>query len=358
MTQIKNNVLEKINYAYIVGIGRSGTTLLSKLLNRHRNCMVSLEIHFLIFFKDHFESKEKYDEADYRLICNFFDVYTEKHPMLKLMLNTSDLFRELCESEIKDYNSLTKFIHLKFDFFNKPVNELELLVDKNPSYTLHVDKLLRFSPEARFIYMVRDHRANILSRKQSIESRSPDTAFNSYRWLFYNRRALKEMKRHKGLFFMVKYEDLVTNNAAVMNKIIEFLALSTREEDMNYYKDEHQTTLSGHMNEIKGMKERYKKTFSDLEKPVFTDRIEKWKQDLPEKDIIVCDVICGKLAETYGYKIESRIGILKTAAVRLQTLPAFLQAVYDFYKEFILYKVSPSIKMRRIRQKNKKTSIA
>lgn len=42
---------------YIIGIGRSGTTLLSKLLNQHQNCLVTLETDFVTFFTSRLKKK-------------------------------------------------------------------------------------------------------------------------------------------------------------------------------------------------------------------------------------------------------------------------------------------------------------
>lgn len=338
---------DHIHFSYIIGIGRSGTTLLSKLLNYHKQCLVSPELEFAVFFMGHFGSKTRFTEAEYKTIVRFFELYALRHPVLKEILNTDKLFEELRGQEFSDYASLIKFLHLRFNIYQKPIEEIRLIIDKNPSYTLHTEKLLKLDAESRFICMIRDYRANILSRKQSIEFRSPDTAFNCYRWLFFNKRVYRHLKR-KDIFMLLKYEDLAFQPQEELTRVFDFLKISSVEEARNAYK-EKDVLLD--VESVKGMRERYNKTFSDIERPVFTDRVEAWKKELSEKDLKICETICGNLALKFGYEKTLKISWSERFRIKASVFPQRVWASYDYYKEFVLYYVSPAVKLKRIEQK-------
>ena len=45
---------DKINIHFIIGPGRSGTTLLAMIFNNHKDCVSAPEIkHFVYFYKKH-----------------------------------------------------------------------------------------------------------------------------------------------------------------------------------------------------------------------------------------------------------------------------------------------------------------
>lgn len=341
--------LEHLRYGYIIGIGRSGTTLLTKLLNYHKNCRVSLELEFTIFFMHAYSGKTVFTEKEYLEIADFFEAYNLRHPVLKLVIDPKALFEELKTLNPDNYLTLTQFLHTKFNFYGKPFSQVELVLDKNPSYTLHPDKLFSFSRDVKFIYIVRDYRANILSRKQSIHYRTPKTAFNAYRWLFYNKKAFADLQSGKFPMHLVRYEDLAIAPNDSLVKMCSFLNISAKAEDMNFYQGKEPQLFN--IEKVKSESERYKKMFSDIEKPVFTNRIEAWKTELTEKDIKICEAICGSFAEKLGYQPVYNLSFIQKLTIKASFFGDYVWALYDYYKEFILYYASPAVKLKRIKQK-------
>lgn len=342
---MSNSIYQK-NYHYIIGIGRSGTTLLSKLLNNHKSCLVTLETDFVIFFYNSFYNKTSFTNQDFNLICKYFDLYFEMNPTVIDYFNSKTLHDDLKKSNFTSFQELIEFIYLRFNFLNKPINDIKTIIDKKPSYTLHVDDLLKLNTNSLFIYLIRDYRANILSRKQSVERRNPNTAFNAYRWLFFNKKMSKFLLKYPSKILTVKYENLATNTSLEMSSMYEFLGLSTTENDITFYSNEKLKPInkSAHI-------ERVKKTHSDLEKPIFTDRIEAWKTELTSSEIEICECICGDFAETLGYKKTKHISFIKKSIITLKYFSQYIKASYDYRKEFLLFYVSPNIKLSRIQSK-------
>jgi len=350
---MKNSDLEEskfgnIRYSFIIGLGRSGTNLLSKLFNQQKSVLTSIDIEFVIFFHHSFSKKRCFEKTDFKLICEYFELYSYYQPILKELIDTEKLYNDLCNQSFANYADLTKFLHLQFNFFNKPIDTLELIIDKNPSYSLHVSTLLKLDSRAKFICLVRDYRANILSRKQSVEHRSPNTAFNCYRWFFYNRRILKQAKRKEQLL-IAKYEDLAINPEGMMEEFVRFLGIA--ENQPNYYSQQDKDKFFNQTN--KSINNRYENIISNLESPVYTTRINAWEKELSQKDKELCEAICGELGKQFGYEVSQNLSSSKKLYLKAISFHHFLRASYDYYKEFYLYFVSPRIKLMRIRQKIK-----
>ncbi len=349
----ETNQLQSINYAFIIGIGRSGTTLLSKLLNEHKSLMVSVEIDFLIFFHNELKSNIQFSKSELDRVVLFFEYSAVKHPALSAIINLSSLRTKLEKQAFKDYNTLTKFLHLQFNYFEKPVKDIKYIIDKNPSYSLHIDTLTKYLHQSKYIFIYRDYRSNILSRKQSIEFRAPNTAFNCYRWLFYTRYVYRKSKDNPTIF-SISYESLVNDNKTILKEIYHFLNIESNEEVSEYYKTIVHKSID--FEQIKTLKNRYNKLISESEKPVYKDRKMAWKTELTQKDIEICEIICGTFAQKLGYKKSLKLSIFKRAYIKMITIFHYFWAVYDFYKEFGLYYINATIKLKRINTINKKSS--
>jgi hypothetical protein len=346
-----SNISKNIQTHYIIGIGRSGTTLLSKLLNHHKNCLVTLESDFVIFFYHSFKHKTSFSSIDYQLVVDYFDVYLKLNPSAYKYFQDSNLQQDLCNANITSYQELINFIYLRFNFLNKPLNDIKVIIDKKPSYSLHVDDLLKLNPNAKFIYLVRDYRANILSRKQSIERRSPNIAFNAYRWLFFNKKISKFKQQYPKIILEITYEELVTNTSETIKKIVQFINLSNENDELSFYDYAFHSVETNSKDEL--LNQRMKKTKEDLEKPIFKSRIDAWKEELTEKEIKLSEAICEDYAVNKGYSSIMNLNIIDKFKLKLKVVGALLKAIYDYQKEFILIYLKAETKLNRIKSKFK-----
>jgi len=337
---------------YIIGIGRSGTTLLSKLLNQHQNCLVTLETDFVTFFLQSFKEKKQYSETDFKLVTDYFDVFFKLNPSGKNYFNNENLYQDLLSSNIKSYQDLIQFVYLRFNYLKKPIEDIHIIVDKKPSYSLHIKDILAINPEAKFIYLVRDYRANILSRKQSVERRSPNIIFNAYRWLFFNRKINAFQKQYPNKIKEIKYEDLILETTKTMNQIFDFLSLSGKDTNTHYY--ENQVIKSQVIQtKNKDLEQRLEKTQNDIEKPIFTSRIDAWREELNKLEIKQAEVICGDYGTKFGYISSLNINSIKKLFVKAIHISNYLKALYDYKKEFLLIKVNADKKLQRLKSKYK-----
>jgi hypothetical protein len=106
---------------YIIGIGRSGTTLLSKLLNQHKNCLVTLETDFVIFFYHSFKDKTIFSKNDFELIANYFNLFFKINPTVKPYFNNTNLLQDLSSTNFKSYQELIDFYLFSLQLYSQTI---------------------------------------------------------------------------------------------------------------------------------------------------------------------------------------------------------------------------------------------
>lgn len=365
MEQFPTDKLSDLPIYYILGIGRSGTTLLSSLLNMHPQVWATPEILFLSFFYHSINSQANWKEQISPLIKRYFDDIPpleslgwsfDKQALEKLLDQTDprlpsiDFFKQL-------------YLLFKPIEVPKQIENINLILDKNPSYTLQWHRLAVIDPknEPRFIAMVRDYRANILSRKQSPDRRLPNTVLDAYRWLFYNRRIWRALshQKHQKYFLLISYEKLVADAETTLKKTCAFIGIDYADDLFNFHKRE-ENIYQKHAQNPPFQKERYDKKQQDLSRPINASRVEAWRTELSLDDRMIAEYICGKLGKKFGYETTLSIGFWQRIRLFFVTFIPFLKAFYDICKDDILFYVSPKIKLKRLdaikKEERKKTS--
>jgi hypothetical protein len=97
--------------------------------------------------------------------------------------------------------------------------------DKTPYYALHLDKLISWWPDAKFIHLVRDGRDVALSL---FGRRHDFSAYNIYYaaqyWQHYVDTCRKQgMKLPAGQYLEIRYEDILNDKEAAMQIICDFI---------------------------------------------------------------------------------------------------------------------------------------
>ena len=251
---------------FIAGTPRSGTTLMTALLDDHRELLVFPEEYLYVqprntpeegtqsvldavfkekvllrlkgkknFLNDILGEDRKYDDFDYH---RFEDAVNE-------------YFRLLLESKEKTVRISVKtlaFVSLIYGYAYAAGKETySRWVVKHPHYELHWQQVFNDFPDAKMIYMVRDPRDVVLSRtlkrnkKRYLKRGGNAAAWNSEKGsLRPSVRFLKEWERStiaflgineavSGQILPVRYEDLVSAPRDMMGKVSEFLGVPWQE---------------------------------------------------------------------------------------------------------------------------------
>jgi hypothetical protein len=326
---------------YILGIGRSGSTLLTTLLNAHSQIKAIPEVPIATFFAYKYGKIKSENSELEKNAKEYLEAIQKIRPKHLVNLHAE----KLITGDLK-YNSYSAFLNKvfsNFDILEKQGN-YPIVVDKNPYYTFHYDALCKLSPNAKFIVMVRDYRANILSRKKKTLNKSGNIIFNAFLCrLFF--KEINSFRTNKNCL-LVRYEDLVSNQVETLTSICQFLNI---EFEQNLIGSGIQKDISSNIESAKSEK-FIKEHFSELNNPVHSGNTEKWKTELSIEEIEICDAICSKEAISLGYSPISS-SQKSYSSLFFKNLPKFIKAYYNVKKERILYYMPIGMKLKRLNQK-------
>jgi protein-tyrosine sulfotransferase len=285
----KINHYENLTPFFIVGSGRSGNTLLRSILAKNEEIVIPPESFVLG------EAIRKYrlnKNLEWEDLCGIFcSVFERHHGFPRWDLDLREFYKDVIQIENKDKN-LEYLIHLFYMYYaQKHKNQATRWGDKTPINTFSLSLINSVFRNSVYIHMIRDARDVVSSYiKAGFYDNIEDAC---HRWLNSVNTAKKfGNKISKKRYMEVKYEDLVAEPEVVIKKVTEFLNIDYVEDMLNHFEGINvlgDTGLSHHKN---------------LKKPINTNSIGKWKEQLDEKDVLKILNICGDKMVDLGYKID------------------------------------------------------
>jgi sulfotransferase family protein len=287
---------------FIVGVGRSGTTLLRLMLDAHPEMAIPPETHFLPAMVESFGAVRVTPE---RLL----DAIKEapQSGWIESGVNEEAFLSELrALRPLNAPDSLRAFFRLYAERHGKT-----RFGEKTPRYVESIDVIAGALPEARFIHMIRDGRDVALStNKRLVELRGTTPVpikKMAKRWrgrITGARRAAAD-----GRYLEVRYEDLVLDTEPVLRKVAEFVELEWDPVMLSYH--ERASERLQEMNrdhERAGRKggvltgEERMKAHALTSAPPQADRTAVWKTDMEAADIAAFEDVAGDLLAELGYE--------------------------------------------------------
>jgi hypothetical protein len=321
---------------YIIGIGRSGSTLLTKTLNRHEKIKAIPEIPVFLFFANkyqHIRSKNAKLEDE---VLKYLNLIQKTRPIDQVDITSDNSL------SIADYNSYYNFtleLFSKFKIEDKSTRH-DVYVDKNPHYSLFIKTIMKLDENAKFIVLVRDPRDNILSRKKKVNNKPGHIAYNSFRYRFFYDKihAFPENKK----FYFLKYEDFVSKPENSIKSILTFIGL---ENSLN------SISLNGEKSifkiENKTLENFANDHFKDLDQPIHSGHIQKWKKELSNRENALIESITAPYLNYYQY--EPSQNTKSYCYYVLCYLKWYILAKWHIYKEYIIYYTPTKVKLWRLK---------
>jgi hypothetical protein len=308
---ITTEEINAIPMNFVVGKERSGTTLLQVMLNAHPNIVAPPESRFIVLLYHKYGSVKKWAEKDISDFCN--DLFQEGLIRNHWLIDRKKLYDTLLS--VKDalsYALLCKIVFLQWD---KSGKQITLLFDKNPVYYYFLPTLEKIFPEARYIHLVRDYRANIASHKRVFKiKKASDLA---YRWLQVNKLIETDKHRNPEKYCTLKYETLVSNPENSMKEICAFLRIPFSGKMM----EGNTSSLYDSFKENK--KERFREVHGSLFQPINSTHLNEWIKKLSDNEINDSEATAGKYGlATYGYimttKSPVKLNFLKLLFIKIK----------------------------------------
>jgi hypothetical protein len=282
----------------IVGVPRSGTTLLRMMIDAHPEVAIPPETGFLPTLAE-LDQTQGADEAA-RIITAF-----QSWPDFKL--DPTALAAAIHRlSPPTPAEAARAFYRLYAERFGK-----SRWGDKTPTYGSSIDRIASLLPEARFVHIIRDGRDVMLSVRNlwfkpgdTVEACAMDWATRLAR--------TQELGSQVPHYLEVRYEALVMNPEPILREICAFLELPFAPSILRYHVhsgarlDEHEARYGedGHL--IISTAARLHNQRLVMEPPR-RDRIGRWRFDLSAAELARFDAVAGEFLERLGYAPSSSV---------------------------------------------------
>lgn len=290
---------------FIVGMQRSGTTLMRAILTAHSNIAISPETHFLNYFMSALSSKNGSAFDD------FWTIFSGSERFQDLGVPAEKIRQSIIESG--DYGEKSIFSMVLRQYAADKGKER--WGEKTPHHYRHIDTLLAWYSEARIVYLLRDPRAVCSSlltvpwRKwnlKGLRSLESDTLRRLRRVLHDAecwQSQVDELRTRwlgESRITVVKYEDLVSSPEAVTKRICAFVEEPFSETMITGRRWRHLSDRSPVESARRSSWEADHLTRSL--RPISTDSVDKWKARLSEMETIAIEDTCTRGMEWAGYR--------------------------------------------------------
>ncbi|MBK6985220.1 MAG: sulfotransferase [Bacteroidetes bacterium] len=332
--------LDDIKINFIIGPGRSGTTLLSVMLNEYPNCISAPEIHHFIFFYKKYHLVSIVTDELVKDVKEFITLFynLKKNPLFGAF--NSFIIDKLKIGESINYSQLTKLIYLGLYGEKGTSSEINFIIDKNPFYTLQIDKIAEVFPEAKFIALIRDYRGYALSINESVNPllKKKSIYYHALVWNMYLDTILKAKTKYGDKIKIVKYEDLVINKEICIKDTVNFLGLTFSETIYNFHE-----TMKIKISELESPEKinpRLYKRINDLTSPIHTNRLNSWESNLSKKEIKILDFLSGEIGLNFNYLKASEISFFEKISFTIAAIQDRIKVkIYEYLKspDFALY---------------------
>jgi hypothetical protein len=330
--------IRKLPFFFILGRPRSGTTLLRTLLDVHPNIIIPLENSRLIHLHFKYRRVKHWDQLR---LSDLSEDFRKLHFIEKWSLDWEQIETYLNQASRQDFSFheiiRVFYFHFQSEFIKK---EILCLGDKSPLNSLYSRELFKLFPEAKFIHLVRDYRANLASMSKH-DIFSPSTTVILMQWLKSANQINKLARKNPQCFLQIRYEDLVGNPGESYKKICSFLQVDYMPEllDPDYRKDAINIT--------------YNEAFLDQWQPdlsgkISTLNIDKWQKELDASSVRKADYIAAGTGQGYQYKpVSKSFSLPFILLTEIKKLLFYLNEMNRYIYDRLPYRMKIRIKNRK-----------
>lgn len=332
------------SFNFIVGIGRSGTTLLMSMLNAHPQLQGTPEVNFFNFFYHSWKDKSSFTEEDRQDLNRYLNGFKNRDQSSGFTWDSAAFEKNLGDIKEPGFIKIYQAFYNSF-LYNDRVKDVTHNFDKNPINTLFLEEIIKASPGSKFIYLIRDPRANYLSRKEKHKKRPANIYLDTQRWKIYNEKGWEVVRKYPEKFYILKYEDLVREPEAKLRQLGVFFGFPFDEKALAFHENVKEVSLKKIASTSDNLDPKLVSKYEKLSKPVNTNRLDVWKEKLSAKEIDICSMICGPTANHFGYDVE----IKKTEVNSVAYLKGLALAKMDYYKNRLLFYTPLKLKLSRVK---------
>jgi len=269
---------------FLLGVQRSGTTLLRLLLDSHYLIAIPFESFILVDFA-------KKISGTY----NQLKTIRDRQMLLEDLLSAKGINRwspkvELKEIDVEKCGTYADTIDQIFSTYAKKCGKA-VWGDKTPTYTLDIHVLSNLFPDAKFIHLIRDGRdvAPSLVRQPW----GPDSFIQALNYwkevVTWSRKMGRMLPDYR--YREIHFEDLITNPKSILQQLTNFLELPFDEGMLERYQENLEAKIP-----------LQSRAFHEsLTRPIDRDLVFKWQKAIRPVNQAISYQIAGDLIEELGY---------------------------------------------------------
>jgi len=293
-------------FLFILGRGRSGTTLIGRILGSHPAVLMPPEGFFIKNLCDRYRDLG----AEKHAIDSFVRDFFAERRMRTWGLGQDALRRVLGgRTGPIDFEQTCGLVYDAYaESIGRSSKEVRWLGDKNPHYGLFAKQLAARFSDARFLFVYRDPRDNVCSYRR-VPFDSSSVGALAERWATYNRNILEAEADYGDRFFRLGYETLVGDPVGSMQKVCSFLGIPFEE-----------SMLAFHGSEPKAFFGRGQSWHQRLGSALDASSLKRWRKEMTEEECALVHACCGETAARLGYDLDGpqvRAGRLDVARARI-----------------------------------------
>ncbi|MGE0294954.1 MAG: sulfotransferase [Hyphomonadaceae bacterium] len=314
---------ESFQPIFVVGCPRSGTTLLSVILDRHSEVAVPPETHFAeaVIPAASGENALLADGADASL--GAVKTLIRETPLNDLGLDPRAVWARLRERPVTPARLLRSVLQEYASLRKKPK-----VAEKTPGHELHLDQILAWCPRARFVWIVRDGRAVVESQRRMHWIAQPVWQLS----LHWRRSAIQTLRfeaKHPGRIYRIRYEEMVRDPRRALEPMHKFLGIDLEAQQLRPCHSSR--VIPVHEN---GWKLR-------ATQAIDARRLEAWRDGTSRTQLLVMNCVMGRYLRHFDYPdatmrefgfLGVALGATMDLALRVLFLPPVYRAVRGGYR--------------------------
>ena len=283
----------------IVGCPRSGTTLCQTMIASHPDVILPDETSF--YSRIYQNNSADLGELKIQEFERALDISLHFYRIKELNLNP-EIVKAKCQGKPQSWETI--FLAILATYAEQ--HNAKRVGEKSPRHFAYVGLLKERFSNAKFIHVIRDPRATVLSlMKAPFGSNKIGNSCNLWQSAIKIHQQYAEelgAERYKA----IKYEDLVCQPEETLREICKFLNLEFSLQMLNF---DRRKEL--------GFNKRYIKHMSNTLKPLFTSSINTWQKELTNTQIAIIQNILAEEMRLLDYQPLSANTLLPYAKYKI-----------------------------------------
>lgn len=283
---------------FVVGVGRSGTTLLRLMLDAHPELAIPPETHFVPALIERGGAGATADDL--------VDEVLGARGWGDFGLEPSQLRESVKALDRPDPAAVLRaFYGLYAEGRGKP-----RWGDKTPIYVKEMRTIAGTLEEARFVHLIRDGRDVALSRRKRGMGAGKPMADTAERWKRRIEGARRQAKRLRGGYLELRYEDLVADPEPALRRICELIELPFDPAMLRHHQGAGERLAElGDLSSSEGRQARdsgeRQAAHALASQPPTSARTGAWREQMAEADRLEFERVAGALLAELGYDVPS-----------------------------------------------------